>query len=325
MKAILCKAWGSPDTLVYEEVESKAPAKGEVRLRVRACGVYFGDGLMIQGLYQVKPPFPFSPGGEIAGEVIDVGEGVTQFKPGDRVIAITYSGGLAEEVCVPAQATFPLPSSMDFIDAAGFPIAYGTSHIALDHRGKLQPGETLLVLGAAGGMGLTAVELGKLMGATVIAAASTPEKLALTQQYGADHVINYATENIRDRIKEITGGKGVNMVYDPVGGDLFEPCLRSTAWEGRYLVIGFAAGTIPQVPVNLTLLKNCSIVGVFWGAYILNQPKTFAASLQTLMTMHAEGKLKPYIGHTFPLEQGADALWTLLRRQAMGRVVVTMD
>ena len=325
MKAMLCKAWGSPDTLVYEEVESKAPAKGEVRLRVRACGVYFGDGLMIQGLYQVKPLFPFSPGGEIAGVVLDVGEGVTHLKPGDRVIAITYYGGLAEEVCVPAQATFPLPPSMDFIDAAGFPIAYGTSHIALEHRGKLQPGETLLVLGAAGGMGLTAVELGKLMGATVIAAASTPEKLALTQQYGADHVINYSTENIRDRIKEITGGKGVNVVYDPVGGDLFEPCLRSTAWEGRYLVIGFASGTIPQVPVNLTLLKNCSIVGVFWGAYMLHQPKTFVASLQTLMTWHAEGKLKPHIGHTFPLERGADALWTLIRRQAMGRVVVTVD
>jgi NADPH2:quinone reductase len=325
MKAILCKQWGLPDTLTYEEAESKPPDKGEVRIRVRACGIYFGDGLMIQGLYQVKPPLPFSPGGEIAGDVIDVGEGVTQFKPGDRVIAITYYGGLAEEICVPAQGVFPLPSSMSYTDAAGFPIAYGTSHIALDHRGKLQPGETLLVLGAAGGMGLTAVEIGKLMGATVIAAASTPEKLALTQQYGADHVINYSTENIRDRIKEITGGKGVNVVYDPVGGDLLEPCLRSTAWEGRYLVIGFAGGSIPQVPVNLTLLKNCSIVGVFWGAYTVNQPKTFAASLQTLLKWHAEGRLKPHIGHTFPLEQGADALWTLIRRQAMGRVVVTVE
>jgi NADPH:quinone reductase len=325
MRVILCTEWGDPDKLSYGEIESKAPTKGEVRIRVRACGIYFGDALMIQGKYQVKPPFPFSPGGEIAGEVIDVGEGVAHVKPGDRVLAIAYSGGLAEEVCVLAQAVFTLPPSMDFTSAAAFPLAYGTSHIALDHRGKLQPGESLLVLGAAGGMGLTAVELGKLMGATVIAAASTPEKLALTQAYGADHLINYSSENIRDRIKEITGGKGVNVVYDPVGGDLFEPCLRSTAWEGRYLVIGFASGTIPSVPVNLTLLKNCSIVGVFWGAYILNQPKTFNNSLQTLMGWYTEGKLKPHIGHTFPLEQGAEALWTLLRREAMGRVVVTVD
>jgi NADPH2:quinone reductase len=324
MKAILCNAWGDPDTLVYGEVDSKVPAKGEVRIGVLACGVYFGDTLMIRGLYQVKPPFPFSPGGEIAGEVIDVGEGVTHLKAGDRVMAIAYHGGLAEEVCVPAQAVIPLPASMDFATAAAFPLAYGTSHIGLAHRGKLQAGETLLVLGAAGGMGLTAVELGKLMGATVIAAASTPEKLVLTQEYGADHIINYSTENIRDRIKEITGGKGVNVVYDPVGGDLFEPCLRSTAWEGRYLVIGFTSGTIPQVPVNLTLLKNCSIVGVYWGAYMLNQPRTFMDSLQTLFAWHAEGKLKPHIGHKLPLEQGAEALWTLARRQAMGRVVVTV-
>lgn len=325
MKAILCTGWGDPDKLVYGEIDSKAPVAGEVRIRVRACGVYFGDALMIQGQYQLKPVFPFSPCGEIAGEVIDVGAGVTHVQPGDRVVAITYFGGLAEEACVPAAATMPIPTSMDFVTAAGFPFGYGTSHIGLAHRGQLQPGETLLVLGAAGGMGLTAVELGKLMGATVIAAASTPEKLALAEQYGADHLINYTSENIRDRIKTITGGKGVNVVYDPVGGDLLEPCLRSTAWEGRYLVIGFASGTIPSVPVNLTLLKNCSIVGVYWGAYMLNQPKTFLDSLTTLLGWYTEGKLKPHIGHTFPLEQGAQALWTLLRREAMGRVVVTVD
>lgn len=325
MKAILCTEWGGPDKLSYGEIERKAPGAGEVCIRVRACGVYFGDTLMIQGLYQVKPPFPFSPGGEIAGEIIEVGEGVTHLKPGDRVVAVTYSGGLAEEACVPAQAAMPLPPGMDFVTAAAFPLAYGTSHIALNHRGQLQAGETLLVLGAAGGMGLTAVELGKLMGATVIAAASTDEKLALAQAYGADHLINYSQENIRDRIKAITGGKGVHVVYDPVGGDLFEPCLRSTAWEGRYLVIGFASGTIPSAPVNLTLLKNCSIVGVFWGAYMLNQPRTLVESLKTLMGWHAEGKLRPHIGHTFPLEQGAEAFWTLRRREAMGRVVVTVE
>lgn len=325
MKALLCKTWGLPETLVLEEVESKPPTGGEVRLRVRACGVNFADVLMVQGLYQVKPPFPFSAGLEVAGEVLDVGAGVTHLQPGQRVMSITNWGGMAEEINVPAMTVIPIPDSMSYEQAAAFPVAYGTSHIALDHRAHLQAGETLLVLGAAGGVGLTAVEIGKRMGATVIACASTPEKLEITRQYGADHTINYSTENLRDRIKAITEGKGVNVVYDPVGGDLFEPAVRSLAWEGRMLVIGFASGTIPQLPVNLTLVKNSSVVGVFWGAYSINNPKVLMDSLKTLMGWMAKGELKPHISQTFPLERGGEALRMLMERRSTGKVVVTMD
>ncbi len=324
MKALLCKQWGNPDSLVVETVEDKAPASGEVTVRVQACGINFADTLMIQGLYQTRPPFPFSPGLEIAGEITALGESVKYLKVGQRMMGIVNYGGAAEAVNVPAASVIPIPDAVDFTTAAAFPVAYGTSHLALDHRAHLWAGETLLVLGAAGGVGLTAVEIGKQMGATVIACASTPEKLELTQQYGADHVINYTSENLRDRIKELTGGKGVNVVYDPVGGALFEPALRSMAWEGRYLVIGFASGTIPQIPANLTLLKNCSVVGILWGAYAVNQPQVLNDSLRTLLGWYAEGKLKPHISEAFPLERGAEALWSLMRRQAMGKVVVTM-
>ncbi len=324
MKALLCKQWGDPDTLVVEEQASKAPTGGEVQIRVRACGVNFADTLMVQGLYQVKPPFPFSPGLELAGEVIAVGEGVSHVKPGQRVMAISQWGGMAQEVNVAAMSVIPIPDSIDFPTAAAFPVAYGTSHLALDHRAHLQKGETLLVLGAAGGVGLTAVEIGKQMGATVIACASTPTKLELTKQYGADFTIDYSKEPLRDSIKSITGGKGVNVVYDPVGGELFDPSLRSMAWEGRYMVIGFASGTIPQLPVNLTLVKNCAVMGVYWGAYSFTNPKILSDSLTTLLGWHAEGKLKPHISHTFLLEQGAQALKTLMQRKAMGKVVVTM-
>ncbi len=323
MKAILCKAWGDPSTLVLEEVEAKAPGEGEVRIRIRACGVNFADTLMIAGQYQSRPPFPFSPGVEIAGEVIEVGAGVTQFKLDDRVMGITDYGGYAEEATIRAALLLPMPPNMDFVTAAAFPIAYGTSHLALDHRAHLQAGETLLVLGAAGGVGLTAVEIGKLMGATVIAAASTPEKLALTQQYGAEHFINTSSENLRDRIKEITGGKGVDVVYDPVGGDLFDQAVRSLNWEGRLLVIGFASGRIPEVPANLTLVKNISIVGVFWGAYAGRNPKVLTGSLLTLLGWHAEGKLKPHVSATYPLEKAADAMFALINRQSTGKVVIT--
>ncbi len=325
MKALLCKAWGLPETLVLEDVESKPPTGGEVRIRVRACGINFADTLIVQGLYQVKPPFPFSAGLEVAGEVMEVGAGVTHVQPGQRVMSIANWGGMAEEINLPAMLTMPIPDSMSYEQAAAFPVAYGTSHIALDHRGHLQPGETLLVLGAAGGVGLTAVEIGKRMGATVIACASTPEKLELTRQYGADHTINYSTENLRERIKAITGGKGINVAYDPVGGDLFEPAVRSLAWEGRMLVIGFASGTIPQLPVNLTLVKNSSVVGVFWGAYSINNPKVLMDSLTTLMDWMAKGELKPHISHTFPLERGGEALRMLMERRSTGKVVVTME
>lgn len=323
MKAILCKAWGDPSTLVLEEVEAKAPGEGEVRIRIRACGVNFADTLMIAGQYQSRPPFPFSPGVEIAGEVIEVGAGVTQFKLDDRVMGITDYGGYAEEATIRAALLLPMPPNMDFVTAAAFPIAYGTSHLALDHRAHLKTGKTLLVLGAAGGVGLTAVEIGKLMGATVIAAASTPEKLALTQQYGAEHFINTSSENLRDRIKEITGGKGVDVVYDPVGGDLFDQAVRSLNWEGRLLVIGFASGRIPEVPANLTLVKNISIVGVFWGAYAGRNPKVLTGSLLTLLEWHAEGKLKPHVSATYPLEKAADAMFALINRQSTGKVVIT--
>jgi NADPH2:quinone reductase len=323
VKAVLCKQWGDPDSLVVEEVESRPPGAGEVRLRVRACGVNFLDTLIIQGKYQVKPPLPFSPGVEIAGEVLDVGEGVTRPKPGARVLALADWGGFAEEVTVPANRVLPIPPGMDFVTAAAFPTVYGTSHLALSHRAHLQPGETLLVTGAAGGVGLTAVEIGKLMGATVIACASTPEKLALAAQYGSDHGILYTHESIRDRVKEITGGKGVNVVYDAVGGEYFDQCVRSLAWEGRLLVIGFASGTIPQLPVNLTLVKNASVVGVYWGAYASKDPQTLNDSLEALMGWYAEGKLKPHISQTFPLERAADAIWSLARRESTGKVVVT--
>lgn len=325
MKAVLCKQWGDPSTLVIEEIEGKAPGVGEVRIAVRACGVNFLDTLIIQGLYQVKPPLPFSPGVEVAGQVIECGAGVQHVKPGDRVMAIISYGGFAEEVSVPAQAVMLLPETMDYVTAASFPIVYGTSHVGLTRRAHLQAGETLLVLGAAGGVGLTAVEIGKRMGATVIAAASTPEKLALAQQYGADYTINYSSENLRDRVKEITGGRGVNVAYDPVGGDLFNLAVRSLAWEGRLLVIGFASGTIPQLPANLTLVKNCAVMGMYWGGYMANDPAVVMESLKLLLRWYAEGQLKPHVSQTYPLEQTADAIWALARRQTMGKVVVTMN
>ena len=324
MKAVLCKAWGDPDSLVMENVESRSPGEGEVRLHIRACGVNFLDTLIIQGKYQVKPPFPFSPGVEVSGEIIEVGGGISHLQPGMRVIALLDWGGFAQETTVRAASVIPIPSNMDFVTAAAFPVVYGTSHVGLSHRAHLQPGETLLVLGAAGGVGLTAVEIGKLMGATVIACASTPEKLELAAQYGSDHGILYTRENIRERVREITGKQGVDVVYDPVGGEYFEQSVRSLAWEGRLLVIGFASGAIPQLPVNLTLVKNCSVIGMYWGAYTANDPQVVSDSFQVLLRWYAEGKLKPHISHTFPLEQAADAIWSLARRESTGKVVVTM-
>lgn len=324
MKAVLCKEFGTLDTLVIEEVESPTIKGGEVKIKVRACGVNFPDVLMIQGLYQVRPPFPFSPGLEVSGDVIEVGAGVDNVSVGDRVIAMLQYGGFAEEVVVPAMMCLPMPANMSYEHGAGFPLVYGTSHVALAHRGKLQAGETLLVLGAAGGVGLTAVELGKLMGANVIAAASTPEKLALTQQYGADEIIQYTTENLRDRVKELTDGKGADVIYDPVGGDMFDMAIRRVAWEGRYLVIGFASGRIPEVPANIPLLKNSSIVGVFWGAYLMNNPSVIMNSFQQLLTWYAEGKLHPHIHKTFPIDEAPSAILELAERRAMGKVLVTM-
>lgn len=322
MKAVLCKQWGDPSTLVIEDVPSPSPVKGEIKIAVHACGVNFADPLMVQGQYQLKPPFPFTPGIEVAGEVLAVGDGVTSVRPGDRVLAICSYGGMAEE----ALTTFalPIPDSMDYVTAAGFAVVYGTSHVALTRRAHLDAGETLLVLGAAGGVGLTAVEIGKLMGATVIAAASTPEKLALAAHYGADHLINYATDSIKERVRSITGGQGANVIYDPVGGDVFDEAFRAIAWEGRVLVIGFASGRIPHIPANLALVKNCAVIGVFWGAYSMNNPIVLGSSLETLLGWYAAGRLKPHISRTYPLEQTADAMAALTTRQSTGKVVVTV-
>ncbi len=322
MKAVLCKHWGDPSTLVIEDVESPAVPEGHLKIRVRAVGVNYADTLMIAGLYQVKPPFPFSPGLEAAGEVIESAS--EQFKPGDHVMVICDYGALAEEVTVPASMAIHIPDGMDMTTAAAFPIAYGTSHLALAHRAHLRAGETLVVLGSSGGVGLTAVELGKLMGATVIAAASSPVKLEIPRQYGADHLINYSREDLRDRILEITGGRGADVVYDPVGGDLFAQAMRCMAWEGRLLVIGFASGRIPEIAANIALVKNCSIVGVYWGAYARKDPVTMGSSLQTLIQWHSEGKLNPHISRTYPLDQAPDALQSLISRQSTGKVVVTL-
>ena len=263
MKAIRCKAYGPPSSLVLEEVENLRPKTKEVLVEVKACGLNFPDTLIIQGLYQFKPELPFTPGSDVAGIVKELGEGVSHLKVGQEVFGFVPHGGLAEEVLVPSNACFPKPPQMDFPTAASFLLAYGTSYHALKDRGFLSKGETLLVLGASGGVGLAAVELGKLMGAKVIAAASTNEKLALCKEYGADETINYTTQDLKATIKKITEGKGVDVVYDPVGGAYSEPAFRGIAWNGRYLVVGFAAGDIPKIPLNLPLLKGASVVGVF--------------------------------------------------------------
>ncbi|MEM7539081.1 MAG: NADPH:quinone oxidoreductase family protein [Chloroflexota bacterium] len=323
MKAILCKAWGEPEDLVLEDVTLPEPGPGEVKIAVHACGVNFADTLIIAGKYQEKPPFPFTPGGEIAGEVISIGEGVTHVQPGQRVAALCSTGGFAEEVIASAARTLPLSDAMDFVTGAGFIITYGTSHVALEHRAKLQAGETLLVHGAAGGVGLAAVDIGKTMGATVIATASTPEKLAVAQQYGADHLINYREEpEFRNTVKALTDGRGADVIYDPVGGDTFDQSLRCINWEGRILAIGFASGRIPQAPANILLVKNISIVGLYWGAYGRKDPKVMTSSLAKLMKWYAEGEIKPHVSQTYSLEQTADALRLLMNRKATGKVVL---
>ena len=272
MKAVLCKAFGPAETLVLEEIASPEAKKNEVLLEVHAAGVNFPDTLIIEGKYQFKPPFPFSPGGEAAGVVTAVGEKVSHLKVGDRVMALTGWGSFAEEVAVPGYNVMPIPASMDFASAAAFGMTYGTSMHALKQRANLQPGETLLVLGASGGVGLAAVEIGKAMGAKVIAAASSAEKLEVAKAAGADELINYSENSLKDEVKRLTGGQGADVIYDPVGGDLFDAAIRSIAWNGRLLVVGFASGRIPELPVNLTLLKGAAVVGVFWGAFAQRQP-----------------------------------------------------
>ncbi len=323
MRAVLCKELGLPEKLVVEEVPSPTAGKGQVVLSVKACGVNFPDTLIIQGKYQFKPELPFSPGGEVAGVVKEVGEGVTSVKPGDRVIASSTWGGFAEELVVEADRTIPMPEAMDFVPASAFVLTYGTSYHALKDRGQLQAGETLLVLGASGGVGISAIQIGKMMGARVIAAASTSQKLQVCKDNGADEVINYAEEDLRARIKGLTSGKGVDVIYDPVGGPYSELALRDMAWNGRFLVVGFAAGEIPKVPLNLTLLKGCSIVGVFWGAFTRKEPENNKRNNEELLQFFVEGKVKPHIYATYPLEEAARALNDVMHKRVSGKAVLT--
>lgn len=322
MKAVLCKAFGPADTLVVEDVSSPEIKKNEVLLDVHAAGINFPDTLIIEGKYQFKPPFPFSPGGEASGVISAVGEKVSHLKVGDRVMALTGWGSCAEQVAVPAYNILPMPQGMDFSTAAAFSMTYGTAMHALTQRGALQAGETLLVLGASGGVGLAAIEIGKAMGARVIAAASTAEKLEVARQAGADELVNYQDENVRERLRTLTKGQGVDVVIDPVGGDLFETVFRSIAWNGRMLVIGFASGTIPSLPVNLPLLKGAAVIGVFWGSFAQRQPQDNVANFQQLFAWYAEGKLKPLVSQTFALEDTAQAINTLAARKAVGKLVI---
>lgn len=324
MRAIRCKALGELDGLVYEETESPQPAAGEVRVRVRACGVNFADTLIVAGTYQIKPPLPFSPGFEVAGTVIATGCGVTRVCPGQRVMAIVEWGGFAEEVVAPQTQVFALPDGVDDVTAAGFPIAYGTSHFGLKFKAGLKAGETLLVLGAAGGVGLTAVETAKLMGATVIAAASGGDKMRIAREAGADAVVDARAPDLRERIKELTAGRGVDVVYDPVGGAAFEAAMRATAPGGRLLIVGFASGEVPQIPANILLVKNLSAIGFYWGAHKTLAPAQMAASFEELLDWLAAGRLRPHVSRTYPLADAAAALKELRARKTTGKVVLTV-
>jgi NADPH2:quinone reductase len=322
MKAVLCKAFGPAENLVLEDVANPIAKKNEIVLDVHAAGVNFPDTLIIEGKYQFKPPFPFSPGGEAAGVISAVGEKITHLKAGDRVMALTGWGSFAEQVAVPAYNVLPIPEGMDFATAAAFSMTYGTSMHALKQRANLQPGETLLVLGASGGVGLAAVEIGKAMGARVIAAASSAEKLEVAKNAGADVLINYTETNLKDELKRLTDGNGVDVIYDPVGGDLFDQAIRSIAWNGRLLVVGFASGRIPELPVNLALLKGASVIGVFWGSFAQRQPQDNAANFGQLFKWFAEGKLKPLVSKVYPLSEAGEAIDSLGMRKAVGKVVV---
>src|SRR2546423_2526125 len=323
VKAVLCKQYGPPETLVVEELPSPRAGPGEGVVAARAARVNFPDVLIIQNKYQLKPPLPFSPGSELAGVVKEVGAGVSSVRPGDRVMAFTTYGAFAEEVKTEAARLLPIPEGMDFKSAAAFVLTYGTSDHALRDRGALRAGETLLVLGAAGGVGLAAIEIGKALGARVIACASSDEKLAVCREHGADATINYATEDLRERIKALTEARGIDVVYDAVGGPYTEPALRSLAWRGRLLVVGFAAGEIPKLPLNLALLKGASAVGVFWGDFARREPGEFAESVNQLGRWYREGKLRPHVSQTFPLRQAAEALKLMAARQVKGKVVLT--
>jgi NADPH:quinone reductase-like Zn-dependent oxidoreductase len=322
MRAILCKEYGPANTLVIEDIPSPEVKGRGVKVRVKAAGLNFPDTLIIEGKYQLKPTMPFSPGGEMSGEVMEVGEKVTRFKPGDRVAGLTGYGAFAEEVIVPEQNILPIPESMSDEKAAAFSMVYGTSYYALKQRANIQPGETLLVLGASGGVGLATIELGKAMGAKVIAAASTAEKLAVAKEAGADELINYTEEPLKEAVKKLTNSNGVDVVYDPVGGEYTEQALRAMAWNGRHLIIGFAAGDIPKIPANLALLKGCSVIGVFWGSFTQREPENSAKNMMELLQMYSEGKIDPKISQVFEFEDYEKALGALTGRTATGKIVL---
>ncbi|MBV8666942.1 MAG: NADPH:quinone oxidoreductase family protein [Burkholderiaceae bacterium] len=322
MKAIVCKAWGLPDTLVVDELPEVVAGPGQVAIDVQAAGVNFPDVLIIQNKYQFKPELPFTPGSELAGVVRAVGEGVSNVKAGDKVIAFAGQGAFAQQIAVPAATVMPIPPGMDFDTAASITLTYGTSHHAIADRAQLKAGETMLVLGAAGGVGLAAIEIGKALGARVIAAASSDEKLAVCKQHGADVLINYTTQDLREAVKAATDGKGPDVIYDPVGGSYAEPAFRSIAWRGRYLVIGFANGEIPKLPLNLTLLKGASLVGVFWGEFVRREPKANLAAMRELMGWLAEGKIKPHISGRYKLADTPAALNDMAARKVTGKIVI---
>lgn len=323
MKAVVCKAFGSIDDLVLEDVDLRDPGPNEVRIKVHAAGVNFPDILIVQGKYQVTPPLPFTPGPESAGEVLAVGDNVKDIVPGDRVMATHPWGGYAEEVNAPSGTVHKLRDGIDYATGAGMQITYGTTYHALFDRGQLQKGETLLVTGASGGVGLSAVEIGKAAGARVIAAASSDDKLAVARQYGADELINYSTEDLRERMKEITGGNGADVIYDPVGGDIFDQAVRCTAWGGRFLIIGFASGRIPDFKINYALIKSFSLVGVFWGSFAGRYPEKNRANFQTLMQWCVDGKIKPLVSQTYDLDHAVDAMRAIAERKATGKLVIT--
>lgn len=324
MRAVVCSELGGPEKLTLQEIDAPDVGAGQVKVAVHAAAFNFLDTLIIRGLYQDRPALPFVPGAEAAGRVLEVGDGVKHLKPGQPVIALAGTGAFAEELVTDAQRVLPIPEGFSMAVAASLATAYGTSHYALEQQAGLKAGDTLLVLGAAGGVGLAAVELGKVMGAKVIAAASSQEKLDAAREAGASEFINYSEQDLRTRIKEITGGRGVDVVYDPVGAELAIPAIRSLAWGGRYLVIGFAGGSIPELPLNLLLLKGASAVGVFWGAWVQRDPAGAAASFKKLMGWLAGGELRPRIRENYSLEEFEKGFVSLQSRKAMGKVILTV-
>ena len=322
MKAIICKEWCMPEDLAISEVPNPINDKDSVRIDVHAAGVNFPDVLIIQGKYQFKPDFPFSPGSEVSGVVSEIGRNVRNYKIGDRVMAVTGHGAFAEQICVPENKLTKIPNEMDFITAASMSLTYGTSSYAMFQRAGVKKGDTVLIHGSTGGVGITALEISKVMGANVIATASSEKKLLVAKEYGADHCINYSDGHFKDKVKELTDGNGADIIYDPVGGDIFNQSLRCISWNGRILVIGFASGNIPNPPMNLPLLKNCSIVGVFWGAWREREPEGHNNNMKIILDWWKEKKIKPKISRVFSMEETKDALKALVNREVLGKAVI---